>query len=103
MDRAAIIGVGMTKIEANTRRDTFADMVWEAVNVALDDAGMTIDDVDNVESAHCGIALFPFDARTLAFNFGCNPLGDLFKFKRIAESLRRNFAENDESSHALAS
>ncbi len=48
MDNTAIIGVGMTKIEANKVRDTFADMVWEAVNKALDDAGMTIDDIDNV-------------------------------------------------------
>ena len=48
MDRAAIIGVGMTKIEKNKVRDTFADMVWEAVNKALSDAGMTIDDIDNV-------------------------------------------------------
>jgi acetyl-CoA C-acetyltransferase len=48
MDRAAIIGVGMTKIEANKVRDTFADMAWEAVNKALADAGMTIDDIDNV-------------------------------------------------------
>lgn len=48
MDKAAIIGVGMTKIEANKERDTFADMAWEAVNKALADAGMTIDDIDNV-------------------------------------------------------
>lgn len=48
MDKAAIIGVGMTKIEANKKRDTFADMAWEAVNKALADAGMTIDDIDNV-------------------------------------------------------
>ncbi len=45
---AAIIGVGMTRVEADKKTDTFADMVWEAVNNALDDAGMTIDDVDNV-------------------------------------------------------
>lgn len=48
MDKAAIIGVGMTKIEANKVKDTFADMAWEAVNKALADAGMTIDDIDNV-------------------------------------------------------
>ena len=48
MDRAAIVGVGMTAIEKNKIRDGFADMAWEAVNLALDDAGMTIDDVDNV-------------------------------------------------------
>ena len=48
LDKAAIIGVGMTCIEANKVRDNFADMAWEAVNRALDDAGMTIDDIDNV-------------------------------------------------------
>ncbi|MCB2149183.1 MAG: thiolase family protein [Deltaproteobacteria bacterium] len=48
MDSAAIVGVGMTAIEKNKIRDGFADMVWEAVNLALDDAGMTIDDIDNV-------------------------------------------------------
>ncbi len=48
MDRTAIIGVGMTKIEAEKRRETFADMTWEAVNKALNDAGMTIADIDNV-------------------------------------------------------
>jgi acetyl-CoA C-acetyltransferase len=48
MERIAIIGVGMTKIEANKIGDTFADMVWEAVNKALTDAGMTIDEVDNI-------------------------------------------------------
>ena len=48
MQPTAIIGVGMTKIEANKVRDTFADMVWEAVNQALDDAGMTINEIDNI-------------------------------------------------------
>lgn len=48
MDKAAIIGLGMTKIEANKVRDTFADMAWEAVNKALLDAGMTLDDIDNI-------------------------------------------------------
>jgi acetyl-CoA C-acetyltransferase len=48
MDHTAIIGVGMTRIEANKRSDTFADMAWEAVNLALTDAGITIDEIDNV-------------------------------------------------------
>jgi acetyl-CoA acetyltransferase len=48
MDRAAIIGVGTTKIEKSKVGETFADMAWEAVNKALNDAGMTIDDIDNV-------------------------------------------------------
>jgi acetyl-CoA C-acetyltransferase len=48
MENAAIIGVGMTRIEANKVRDTFADLAWEAVNKALDDAGMNMDDIDNI-------------------------------------------------------
>ena len=48
MDSAAIVGVGMTAIEKNKSRDGFADMAWEAVNLALADAGMSIDDIDNV-------------------------------------------------------
>jgi acetyl-CoA C-acetyltransferase len=48
MENAAIIGVGMTRIEANKIRDTFADLAWEAVNKALDDAGMNMDDIDNI-------------------------------------------------------
>ncbi len=48
MDHTAIIGVGMTRIEANKQSDTFADMAWEAVNLALIDAGITIDEIDNV-------------------------------------------------------
>jgi len=48
MENTAITGIGMTSIEANKVEDTFADMAWEAVNKALDDAGMTIEDVDNV-------------------------------------------------------
>ncbi|BBO74192.1 hypothetical protein DSCW_16090 [Desulfosarcina widdelii] len=48
MDKAAIVGVGMTAIEKNKVGDGFADMAWEAVNLALSDAGMSIDDIDNV-------------------------------------------------------
>ena len=48
LDDIAIIGVGQTKIERNKLGDTFADMVYEATKKALDDAGMTMDDIDNV-------------------------------------------------------
>jgi acetyl-CoA C-acetyltransferase len=68
MDQAAIIGVGMTKIEANKAGDTFADMVWEAVNKALDDAGMTINDVDNVVTTSNDF----WDGRTIS----CMAVGD---------------------------
>lgn len=68
MDRAAIIGVGMTKIEKNKVRDTFADMAWEAVNRALDDAGMTMDDIDNVVTTSSDF----WDGRTIS----CMAVGD---------------------------
>ena len=68
MDRAAIIGVGMTKIEKRIIHQTFADMAWEAVNKALDDAGMTIDDIDNVVTTSSDF----WDGRTIS----CMAVGD---------------------------
>jgi acetyl-CoA C-acetyltransferase len=62
MDRTAIIGVGMTNIEAEKRRETFADMAWEAVNKALSDAGMTIADIDNVVTTSSDF----WDGRTIS-------------------------------------
>ena len=62
MDRTAIIGVGMTKIEAEKKGETFADMAWEAVNRALDDAGMSIDDIDNVVTTSSDF----WDGRTIS-------------------------------------
>ncbi len=68
MDRAAIIGIGMTKIEACKVRETFADMVWEAVNAALQDAGMGIEDIDNVVTTSNDF----WDGRTIS----CMAVGD---------------------------
>jgi acetyl-CoA C-acetyltransferase len=68
MDNAAIIGVGMTRIEANKVRDTFADMAWEAVNRALEDAGMSISDIDNVITTSNDF----WDGRTIS----CMAVGD---------------------------
>jgi acetyl-CoA C-acetyltransferase len=68
MDRAAIIGVGTTKIEKSKIGETFADMAWEAVNNALNDAGMTIDDVDNVVTTSSDF----WDGRTIS----CMAVGD---------------------------
>lgn len=48
MEKVAIIGIGMTKQERKKESETFADMVFEAVNKALEDAGMTIKDIDNI-------------------------------------------------------
>jgi acetyl-CoA C-acetyltransferase len=68
MERTAIVGVGMTKIEANKNRETFADMVWEAVNNALKDAGMSIDQIDNVVTTSSDF----WDGRTIS----CMAVGD---------------------------
>ncbi len=51
MDRIAIVGVGQTRQERNKVHETFADMVYEAVKLALGHAGMGIQDVDNVVTA----------------------------------------------------
>ncbi|MBF0120474.1 MAG: thiolase family protein [Desulfobacterales bacterium] len=68
MENAAIIGIGMTKIEANKVRETFADMVWEAVNKALNDAQMTINDIDNIITTSNDF----WDGRTIS----CMAVGD---------------------------
>ncbi len=48
MEKIAIIGIGMTKQERRKEAETFADMVFEAVTRALEDAGMTMRDIDNI-------------------------------------------------------
>jgi acetyl-CoA C-acetyltransferase len=48
MEKIAIVGIGMTKQERRKEAETFSDMVFEAVTKALEDAGMTIKDIDNV-------------------------------------------------------
>jgi acetyl-CoA C-acetyltransferase len=48
MERVAIVGVGQTKYERRKKGDTFADIIFEATSKALQDARMTIKDVDNV-------------------------------------------------------
>lgn len=68
MDKAAIIGIGMTKIEGKKVRDTYADMAWEAVNAALEDAGMKIDDIDNIITTSNDF----WDGRTIS----CMAVGD---------------------------
>lgn len=68
MEKAVIIGVGMTRIEAQKNRETFADMVWEAVNRALADAGMTIGDIDNIITTSNDF----WDGRTIS----CMAVGD---------------------------
>lgn len=48
MDSIAIVGVAQTKHERAKITESFADLVYEATTGALEDAEMTIDDIDNV-------------------------------------------------------
>jgi Acetyl-CoA acetyltransferase len=65
---AAIIGIGMTTIEKCKVEATYADLAWEAVNKALDDAGLGIDDIDNVITTSSDF----WDGRTIS----CMAVGD---------------------------
>jgi len=62
MEPVAVVGVGMTDIRKERRTDSFADMIFEAVQKALGDAGMTIDEVDNVITVSNDF----FDGRTIS-------------------------------------
>lgn len=65
---AAIIGIGMTTIEKNKIACNYADLAWEAVNKALADASITIDDIDNVITTSSDF----WDGRTIS----CMAVGD---------------------------
>jgi acetyl-CoA C-acetyltransferase len=62
MESVAVIGVGMTEIKRERKADSFADLVFEAVRKALDDAGVGIADIDNVVT----ISNDFFDGRTIS-------------------------------------
>lgn len=51
MERVAIVGVGQTKQERNKVHETFADMVYEVVQQALEQAAIGIDQIHNVITA----------------------------------------------------
>ncbi len=61
MEKVAIIGVGYTKYAQNSPL-TFAEMVFEATTKALEDAGITRDEVDNVVSVSSDF----WDGRTIS-------------------------------------
>ncbi|MEW6203464.1 MAG: thiolase family protein, partial [bacterium] len=48
MEKLAIVGVGQTRHERMKKNETVADIVYEAVTSALEDAEMTISQIDNV-------------------------------------------------------
>ena len=67
MDRVAIVGIGMTKIEAAKDTQNYSEMVYEAVKHALEDAGVGIDEIDNVVNCTNDF----WDGRTIS----CMPVG----------------------------
>ena len=62
MEPVAIIGVGQTSFEPNRKDKTYADLVYEATTAALTDAGLTIDNIDNIVTASNDF----FDGRTIS-------------------------------------
>ncbi len=48
MENVGIVGIGQTKYKGENREQTYSDLVYEATNKAVEDAGMTIDDIDNI-------------------------------------------------------
>jgi acetyl-CoA C-acetyltransferase len=62
MEPVAVVGVGMTKISRNRKEATFSDLVFEAVQLALSDAEMSIDQIDNVITVSNDF----FDGRTIS-------------------------------------
>ena len=47
-DKVAIIGVGQTRQQRHNTSQNYAEMAYEAVRAALDDAGLEIEDIDNI-------------------------------------------------------
>ena len=48
MEKIAIVGVAQTKHEKAKPTECFADLVYEVTTKALEDAGLTVGDIDNV-------------------------------------------------------
>ena len=48
MDNIAIVGVAQTKYERKKKDKTYYDLVYEMTREAMDDAGLTLEDIDNV-------------------------------------------------------
>ncbi|MBI4425683.1 MAG: thiolase family protein [Elusimicrobia bacterium] len=51
MEPIVVAGAGQTEFRADRVEDTFADLVYEAAQAALADAGLSIADIDNVVTA----------------------------------------------------
>ena len=62
MDKTAIVGVAQTKYERRKKGQIFADMVFDVTREALDDAGLSLDDIDSVVTVSNDF----FDGRTIS-------------------------------------
>src|SRR4030042_2206305 len=62
MEPVAVVGVGRTGGRREKKTHPYADLVYEATTTALEDAGMTIDQVDNVITVSNDF----FDGRTIS-------------------------------------
>ena len=62
MDKIAIVGTGQTRYERKKRGETFSDLVYEVTVKALDVAGLSIEDIDNVVTVSNDF----FDGRTIS-------------------------------------
>jgi len=67
MERVAIVGMGQTKIEASKESVNYPELVYEAVRLALEDAGVGIEEIDNVITTSNDF----WDGRTIS----CMPVG----------------------------
>lgn len=61
MERVAVIGTAQTKYSRG-RRETFSELVYEVCSKALEDAGITIKDVDNIVTVSSDF----WDGRTIS-------------------------------------
>ena len=75
MDRVAIVGIGQTKIEASKERQNYPEMVYEAVKLALEDAGVGMEEVDNVVTTSNDF----WDGRTIS----CMPVGGVSELMEV--------------------
>jgi acetyl-CoA C-acetyltransferase len=69
MDRAAIIGIGQIKADSDLKEFNYAELVYPAVIAALEDAGISMDDIDNVITTSNDF----WDGRTIS----CMATGDV--------------------------
>ena len=62
MENIAIVGVAQTKYERRKKDQIYYDLVYEVTKKALEDAGFTLDDIDNVITVSNDF----FDGRTIS-------------------------------------